>query len=277
MEKVDCVVAGAGVVGLAIARALAREGREVLVLEATSAFGTGTSSRSSEVIHAGIYYPKDSLKARLCVQGRQLLYEYCRSRGVPHQQLGKLIVATSPDQISTLQLTLQHAQSNGVDDLVWLSGEQARFLEPLLQCNAALHSPSTGIVDSHAFMLSLLGEVQERGGFLVSNTALTHTAVRHDAIVLESSDGTSLEARVVVNATGLNAPHIAQQCGPLATRFIPKPLYAKGSYFALRGRSPFSRLVYPVPEPGGLGVHLTLDLAGQARFGPDVEWVTEPS
>lgn len=276
MEQVDCVVAGAGVVGLAVARALALQGREVLVLERESSFGTGTSSRSSEVIHAGIYYRTGSLKAQLCVRGRKLLYEYCTLHGVPHQRVSKLIVATSSDQSDILKDTLQHARANGVDDLVWLSGHDSRQLEPALECAAALHSPSTGIVDSHALMLSLLGELEKNGGYLVKHTALEHVESRDSALILEASDGTKVRARALVNAAGLAAPSLARRCAAVDARFIPAPMYAKGNYFALKGRCPFSRLVYPLPEPGGLGVHLTLDLAGQARFGPDVQWVTDP-
>ena len=276
-ERVDCVVAGAGVVGLAVARALALQGREVLVLESEAAFGTGTSARNSEVIHAGIYYPEGSLKARLCVQGKALLYDYCASHGVPHLRVGKLIVATSTGQLDTLKATQQRAAVNGVHDLQWLSAEEAQALEPDVVCAGALHSPSTGIVDSHALMLSLLGGLEERGGYLVPNTALAQVNKAHDALVLEATDGTRLLANVVVNAAGLAAPALAQRMHPLDKQWIPQPRYAKGSYFALNGRAPFSRLVYPVPEPGGLGVHLTLDMAGQARFGPDVEWVDDPT
>lgn len=275
-ERVDCVVAGAGVVGLAVARALALRGREVLVLESEAAFGTGTSARNSEVIHAGIYYPAGSLKARLCVQGKALLYDYCAAHGVPHHRLGKLIVATSAAQLDILRRAQQSAQANGVHDLQWLSAEQASALEPQLACAGALHSPSTGIVDSHALMLSLLGRVQDCGGYFVPNTALARVDKAPGALFLEASDGTQLHANVLVNATGLAAPVLARRFRQLDPQWVPQPRYAKGSYFSLSGRAPFSRLVYPVPEPGGLGVHLTLDMAGQARFGPDVQWVTDP-
>ncbi len=275
-ERVDCVVAGAGVVGLAVARALAVRGREVLVLESEPAFGTGISARNSEVIHAGIYYPAGSLKAQLCVQGRRMLYDYCATHGVPHSRLGKLLVATSPAQLDFLKATQQRAVANGVDDLEWLSAEQARALEPNLVCAGALHSPSSGIVDSHALMLSLLGGLQQRGGFLVPNTALTLMEKAPGALFLEASDGTGFSANVLVNAGGLSAPALARRFRPLEEQWIPEPRYAKGHYFSFGGRAPFSRLVYPVPEPGGLGVHLTLDMVGQARFGPDVEWVSDP-
>lgn len=270
------MVVGAGVVGLAVARALAVRGREVLVLESEPAFGTGISARNSEVIHAGIYYPAGSLKARLCVQGRDMLYDYCATHGVPHRRLGKLLVATNPAQLDILTATQQRAAVNGVDDLEWLSAEQARALEPNLVCAGALLSPSSGIVDSHALMLSLLGGLQERGGFLVANTALALMDKAPSALFLEASDGTELLANVLVNAAGFSAPVLAQRFRPLEKQWIPEPRYAKGHYFSLGGRAPFSRLVYPVPELGGLGVHLTLDMAGQARFGPDVKWVSDP-
>ncbi|MBW7834223.1 MAG: NAD(P)/FAD-dependent oxidoreductase [Simplicispira suum] len=275
-ESVDCVVAGAGVVGLAVARALAMQGREVLVLEPEADIGTGTSSRSSEVIHAGIYYPTGSFKARWCVRGRELLISFCESHGVAHQRTGKLIVATSSAQLGTLEAARAQAEANGVHDLRWLSGAQAKELEPALVCEAALHSPGTGIVDSHALMLALLGDIERHGGFLVRKTALAHMWQENGAMFIEASDGTRLLAKLLVNAAGLAAPQLAKKFRGLDARLIPEARYAKGSYFALSGRAPFSRLIYPVPEPGGLGVHLTLDLAMQARFGPDVQWVDDP-
>ncbi|SFB95626.1 L-2-hydroxyglutarate oxidase LhgO [Polaromonas sp. OV174] len=273
MEQVDCVVIGAGVVGLAVARALALQGREVMVLEAADAIGTGTSSRNSEVIHAGIYYPQGSLKARLCVAGKQQLYAYCAERGIGHSRCGKLIVANSEAQLAQLQAMLAKAAANGVHDLVWLTREQARALEPQLECVAALHSPSTGIVDSHALMLALQGDLEAAGGLVVLNSPLAHARRAQGAIVLVAADGTELQARSVVNAAGLQAPALARRFAGLAAEWVPPSYYAKGSYFTLSGRSPFSRLIYPVPEAAGLGVHLTIDLAGQAKFGPDVQWV----
>lgn len=275
-ERVECVVVGAGVVGLAVARALAMQGREVLVLESAPAIGTGTSSRSSEVIHAGIYYATGSLKARLCVRGRELMYAFCDSHGVAYRRTGKLIVATSASQLPALVAAHAQAAANGVLDLQWLDAAQARALEPALTCDAALLSPSTGIVDSHGLMLALLGDLERHSGFLVKNTALTHAGKAQHAIYLEASDGTELEARVLVNAAGLAAPALARRFEGLLPEHIPRTTYAKGNYFALSGRAPFSRLIYPVPEAAGLGVHLTLDLAGQARFGPDVQWVDDP-
>lgn len=275
-EQVECVVVGAGVVGLAVARALAMQGREVLVLEAAPAIGTGTSSRSSEVVHAGIYYATDSLKAQLCVRGRALLMAFCDRHGVEHRRTGKFIVATSASQLPALEAANLQAQANGVRDLQWLDAAQARALEPALACEAALLSPSTGIVDSHGLMLALQGDVERHGGFLVTNTALAHVQQAKNALTLRAADGTQVQARILVNAAGLSAPLLAQHFEGLAPEHIPTPRYAKGNYFSLSGRAPFSRLIYPVPEAAGLGVHLTLDLGGQARFGPDVQWVDAP-
>jgi L-2-hydroxyglutarate oxidase LhgO len=276
MDKVDAVVIGAGVVGLAVARALALRGREVMVLEAADAIGTGTSSRNSEVIHAGIYYPPGSLKARLCVQGRQLLYAYCAERSIPHRRCGKLIVATDAAQLARLQVIRAQAAANGVDDLVELSAAQARALEPELACAGALHSPSTGIVDSHALMLALQGDLENAGGLLALNSPLAQARWAGDAMVLVAQDGTELQAALVVNAAGLRAQALARRFAGLDPARVPPSHYAKGNYFTLSGRSPFQRLIYPVPEAAGLGVHLTLDLGGQAKFGPDVQWVDSP-
>ncbi|MCY7371414.1 MAG: NAD(P)/FAD-dependent oxidoreductase [Polaromonas sp.] len=276
MEKVECVVVGAGVVGLAVARALALQGREVLVLEAAKGIGTGTSSRNSEVIHAGIYYPQGSLKARLCVTGRSALYAYCAERGVAHSRCGKLIVASGEAQRGQLGRIQAAAAANGVHDLRLLDAEEARAMEPALRCVAALHSPSTGIVDSHALMLSLQGDLENQGGIVVLNTGLAQWNRAHEAINIIATDGTAINAEVVVNAAGLQAPALAGRLGGLDPARVPTPRFCKGNYFALAGRSPFSRLIYPVPEQAGLGVHLTLDLGGQARFGPDVEWVDDP-
>jgi len=273
MDELDCAVIGGGVVGLAVARALALAGREVVVLEAENAIGTGTSSRNSEVIHAGIYYPQGSLKARLCVEGKQALYAYAEERGVPHRRCGKLIVATSPEQVSELETIRAKAAANGVDDLVLLTAQQAKAMEPQLHCEAALHSPSTGILDSHGLMLSLLGDLENAGGMLALKSPVARAECEADAIVLVAEDGTVLRCNSVVNAAGLGAPDLAKRFEGLPATAVPTAYFAKGSYFTLSGRAPFSRLVYPVPEPGGLGVHLTIDLGGQAKFGPDVQWV----
>ncbi len=275
-ENVDCVVIGAGVVGLAVARALALAGREVLVLEACNAIGTQTSSRNSEVIHAGMYYPTGSLKAQLCVRGKALLYAYCAERGIGHQRCGKFIVATAPAQLPQLQALQDRAIANGVHDLVWLDAAQAQATEPALRCVAALFSPSTGIVDSHGLMLSLLGDVEHLGGVLALNSPIALAEYIDGAIELVAADGTRLMAKTVVNAAGLQAPALAARFAGLDPCHVPHAYFAKGSYFTLAGRAPFSRLIYPVPEAAGLGVHLTLDLGGQARFGPDVQWVDSP-
>ena len=273
MDQVECVVIGAGVVGLAVARALSMAGREVMVLEAADAIGTGTSSRNSEVIHAGIYYPAGSLKARLCVQGKAMLYDYCEARSIGHRRCGKLIVATSEAEVPLLAGIIAKAAANGVNDLVLLTREQARALEPQLECVAAIHSPSTGIVDSHALMLSLQGELEASGGIVVLNTAVALVECTQEAITIVANDGTQLRVNTVVNAAGLHAPALARRFQGLPAAHIPPAFFAKGNYFTLAGRSPFSRLIYPVPQAAGLGVHLTIDLGGQAKFGPDVQWV----
>jgi L-2-hydroxyglutarate oxidase LhgO len=276
VEQVDCLVIGAGVVGLAVARALALNGREVLVLEAAEAIGTQTSSRNSEVIHAGIYYPQGSLKALLCVQGKQMLYDYCAERGIGHRRCGKLIVATAEQQVPALQGILAKAAANGVNDLVVLTREQARALEPALECVAAIHSPSTGIVDSHGLMLSLQGDLENAGGMVAFHSPLAGACVTPQGLELTAKDGTQLRARTVVNAAGVHAPMLARRFEGLDAGHIPGEFYAKGNYFTLAGRSPFGRLIYPVPEAAGLGVHLTIDLGDQAKFGPDVQWVDSP-
>jgi L-2-hydroxyglutarate oxidase LhgO len=276
MDEFDCAVIGAGVVGLAVARELALQGREVIVLESESAIGTGTSSRNSEVIHAGIYYPQGSLKAQLCVEGKQRLYAYAEERGLPHRRCGKLIVATSQAQVGQLEAIAAKARANGVDDLVPLTRAQALAMEPQLECLAALHSPSTGIVDSHALMLSLRGDLENAGGVVALKSAVQAAECGAGGIVLKSADGTALRCNSVVNAAGLAAPLLARRFDGLPAASVPGAWYAKGSYFTLAGRAPFSRLIYPVPEAAGLGVHLTLDLGGQAKFGPDVQWVASP-
>jgi hypothetical protein len=280
MDTVDTIVVGAGVVGLAVARALAIQGLEVMILESESAIGTGTSSRNSEVIHAGIYYAAGSLKARLCVQGKEMLYAYCEARGVGHKRCGKLIVATSPDQVEQLDTIAAKARTNGVNDLVQLSREQAQAIEPALRCEAALHSPSTGIVDSHALMLSYWGDLEHAGGMLALNSRVKAVRLGHGPSmhphVIVMKDGMELGCRYLVNSAGLTAPFLTRSMSGLAAQFQPHAFYAKGNYFTLAGRSPFSRLIYPVPEAAGLGVHLTLDLGGQAKFGPDVQWVDAP-
>lgn len=276
VDQVQSVVIGAGVVGLAVGRALAQSGREVIVLEGADAIGTGTSSRNSEVIHAGIYYPAGSLKARLCVKGKEQLYAFCAEKGVDVRRCGKLIVATSAEQVAQLENIQKKAAANGVHDLQLLSREQARSLEPELECHAALLSPSTGIVDSHGLMLALQGDMENAGGALALLSPVASAQVQPDGILIRTADGTELLAQEVVNAAGLFAPSVASKIQGLDARHVPQAFYAKGNYFTLSGRAPFSHLIYPVPEAAGLGVHLTLDLGGQAKFGPDVQWVDSP-
>ncbi len=275
MDSVDCVVIGAGVVGLAVARALARRGREVIVVEAERAIGTVTSSRNSEVIHAGIYYPTGLAKTRLCVEGKAMLYAFCRDYGVPHRQCGKLIVAAKESETAGLAALEAQARANGVDDLVWLSGAEARVLEPELKAERALLSPSTGIIDSHALMLALRGDAEANGAMVALETPVVSGRAELGGVTVETggAEPMGLKAALVVNAAGLSAQAVARAIEGVPAETIPPLHLAKGNYFSLAVRAPFSRLVYPMPAPGGLGVHLTLDLAGQARFGPDVEWV----
>ena len=272
MEKLDAVVVGAGVVGLAVARALAMSGREVVILEAEDAIGTHTSSRNSEVIHAGIYYPKGSLKARSCVAGKERLYEYCVSHGVPHRRSGKLIVASSENQLDELRAIQQKAHANGVTDVVWMTRAQVVALEPAVQCAAGLYSPSTGIIDSHSLMLAYQGDAESHGAMLALKSSLDRAEVVQDGFALQVGEE-KIKTALLVNSAGLKAPSVAKAIEGYDAKLAPGEFYAKGNYYTLTGKSPFSRLVYPVPEPGGLGVHVTLDMAGQARFGPDVEWV----
>jgi len=275
-ERVDCVVVGAGVIGLACARALAQAGREVIVVEAENAFGTATSARNSEVIHAGIYYPTGSLRAQLCVRGKTLLYDYCASHHVNHRRCGKLIVAHNDAEVAQLQVIEQRARANGVPDLQWLTRDEALALEPQLQCSRALLSPSTGIVDSHGLMLALLGDAQAAGAMLALQSPVQRATVAADGIQLAvgGDSAMTLLASAVVNSAGHGAPVLAAATQGLASTHVPPRYFAKGNYFTLSGRSPFSRLVYPAPgESSHLGVHLTLDLGGQAKFGPSFHWV----
>jgi L-2-hydroxyglutarate oxidase LhgO len=276
-ERVECVVIGAGVVGLAVARALALSGREVWVLEAAEGIGTGASSRNSEVIHAGIYYPTGSLKARFCVEGKRMLYEYCGERGIPHQRLGKLIVAAAEEEVPVLAGIKRKAAENGVTDLETVSGDEAQNMEPALRVAGALLSPSTGIIDSHALMLAYQGDIENAGGAVVFHAPVLGGQVMGGGggflLHIGGDEPMALECEILVNAVGLHAPDVARRIEGVPPETIPRKYLCKGSYYSLLGRAPFSRLIYPVPEKAGLGVHLTLDLGGQARFGPDTEWI----
>lgn len=275
MDEVECIVIGAGVVGLACAAALARSGREVLVLEAQSAIGTQTSSRNSEVIHAGIYYQPGSLKAQLCLRGKQLLYRYVEERGIAHRRTGKLIVAADESQVMRLESIRANANASGVHDLRMIDRAEAQALEPQVACHAGLLSPSTGIVDSHALMLSLQGDLENAGGMVVLNTPVEGCAIEQDRFVVTTGGGAPMQvrSRILINSTGLAAPKVARAIEGLNRAALPEAHYAIGHYYRLSGPSPCNRLVYPLPEEGGLGIHLTLDLGGQARFGPDVRWI----
>lgn len=276
MFDVDCLIAGAGVIGLAVAREMAQAGHSVLVAEAAGMIGSVTSSRNSEVIHAGIYYPKGSLKAQLCVRGKAMLYDYCEQRHVPARRIGKLIVATSQAQLPALEKIRMHALENGVQDLIVLSGPEAQALEPELFCLGALLSPSTGILDSHAYMLSLQADAEAAGAQFVFHSPVTGARAGDGGgfvVDIGGADPVSISSRMLINAAGLQAPALARAIRGMPQDRLPGAWYCKGTYASLTARAPFSRLVYPVPEAAGLGVHLTLDMAGQARFGPDVEWV----
>lgn len=276
-DEVECIVVGAGVVGLAIARRLAMAGREVVVLEAENAFGTHTSSRNSEVIHAGIYYPKGSLKARLCVSGKQVLYRYCAERGIGHARCGKLIVATEPDEVPVLATLEEKARGNGVDDLQYLTGAEAKSLEPALRAEAALLSPSTGIIDSHALMLNYLGDAEEHGAAIAYNTPFVQATAddRGFLFTAGTSDHAAVRCRVLINAAGHGAHAVARSIGGLDPATIPPRHLCKGTYFSASGAHRFRHLIYPVPASASLGIHLTVDLGGQVRFGPDQEWVND--
>lgn len=275
MDRVDCVVVGAGVVGLAVARQLALRGLQPLLLDAARAPGQGISSRNSEVVHAGLYYPPGSLKAALCVRGRRLLLDYATARGVPLGRCGKFVVACEPAQVEALQALEHNARACGQPELVMLSAVAACAAEPALRCAAALHSPGTAIIDSHALMLALQADVEQAGGQLVTGCPVQAGDWSRDGIRLQIGGDAPCElvTDLLVNCAGLQAPALARSLTGLPAARVPAQQLAKGSYFSLSGRAPFSRLIYPLPEPGGLGVHLTLDLGGQARFGPDVEWV----
>jgi len=277
--EIDCVVAGAGVIGLAVARELAQAGREVLVVETAEAFGRGVSSRSSEVIHAGMYYPPGSLRARLCVEGKWLLYDFMKKHNVAHTNCGKLIVACESQEVATLEGIVEKGAANGVDDLQMLDQRQAKALEPELSCVAAILSPSTGMMDSAGIMLALLGEAENAGATLATRSPVMSGRVgaRQIEIDIGGAEPMTVGCTLFVNSTSLNAPDIASKLEGLDAVHVPKAYFGKGSYFSMAGKVPFKRLIYPCPVAGGLGVHLTIDVGGQARFGPDVEWVEQPN
>lgn len=274
MEHVDCVVIGAGVVGLATARALARRGRDVLILEAENAFGTHTSARNSEVLHAGLSYAPGSLKARLCRRGRDAIYAYAAERGIGHSRIGKLIVATTESEIDGLQKYRALAEANDVTDLRMLSAGEVKTLEPEVEAVAGLYSPSTGIVDSHGLMLSYLGDAEAGGACLAVNSPVLRGRATSNGIELEvgGAESVRIQARCVINSAGLHAHTVAQTIEGVPTSAIPQIYYAIGHYYTLQGKSPFQHLVYPVSREAALRVHVTLDLGGQCKFGPDIDW-----
>lgn len=274
-EKIECLVIGAGVVGLAIARTLALRGLEVIVVEAEPAIGTVTSARNSEVIHAGLYYPPGSLKGQLCVQGNAMLYDYVERHGIDHQRCGKLVVATSDDEVAVLKGVVGKAAANGCTQLDWLEGPEAQALEPELTCLAALSSPTTGIIDTHGFMLSLQGELEAHGGWVALSSPVLGGEVHKDGFLMSigGAQPMDIECTALINSAGLDAQSVAGRIKGLDPRHIPTRHLCKGNYFTLSGRAPFSRLVYPVPGTASLGCHYTRDLGGQGRFGPDAEWV----
>lgn len=273
--RVDCIVIGAGVVGLAVARAVARTGREVVILEKADIIGSETSSRHSEVIHAGIYYAQDSLKARFCVDGKHAMYDFCDSHGVPYNRCGKIIVATDEEQLPELERLKANAVANGVGDLEWMTPAAVTEMEPAVYCVGALFSPSTGILDSHSYMLALQGDAEEAGAMLAYMTPVRGGQVMNDGIRLDCGGDApmSLTAGIVINCAGLWAQSVAASIAGVPAETVPPTYYCKGNYYTLSGRPPFTRPIYPVPEKAGLGVHVTVDLGGQVRFGPDVEWV----
>jgi L-2-hydroxyglutarate oxidase LhgO len=271
----QALVIGAGVVGLAVARALAQRGHEVVVAEAEGGIGAGISSRNSEVIHGGMYYPTGSLRGRHCVAGRRLLYAFCASHGVPHKKCGKLIVATDSDEMAKLEAIGAQGKINDVEGLKPISSEAARAMEPELHCVGALLSPETGIIDAHAYMLALQGDIEDRGGMIAFNTSVTG-ARRKDGqwqVTFGGDEGGEFAFDAVVNCAGLGAQKLAHAMEDYPQERVPRLVLAKGNYFTFTRRPVFTRLIYPVPAPGGLGVHVTLDLAGRMRFGPDVEWI----
>jgi L-2-hydroxyglutarate oxidase LhgO len=270
---VDVIIVGAGVVGLAIARALALRGREAWVLESEARAGEGISSRNSGVIHAGFYYPPGSAKARLCCRGRELLYAYCAARGIPHRRTGKLLVATADAQLVALRELLERGEANGVPGLRWLDGAEARALEPALACVAAVESPESGIVEVPELVMALVGEAESRGGRVLCNTEVAAVRRLEGGFRVETVDAGAIGCRALVNAAGLGATALAARIEGLPASCIPRMYYAAGHYYTIRGPASFGRLIYPLPEPAGLGIHLGVDIAGRTRLGPDVRWI----
>lgn len=273
---IDSIVIGAGVVGLATARALAQRGRDVFVLEAEERAGDGISSRNSGVIHAGIYYALGSWKAKLCVRGRQLLYDFCARRGITHRKLGKLVVASDWLEAESLRVVMQRAQANGVDGLRYLDAAEAARLEPELHCTAAIESAESGILDVPEYVMALIGEIEQLGGRVACAMPVTSVRCEDGVFSVEVGGGDRVRCRHLINAAGLRATHVAHSIDALAPAHIPTQFYAAGHYYRLRGKSPFARLIYPVPHAAGLGVHLGLDSAGHVHFGPDVRWIAQP-
>jgi len=276
MDKFDVVVVGAGVVGLAIAARLSQQFPRVLIIDKNASFGEETSSRNSEVIHAGIYYPQNSLKARFCVQGKERLYQYCQQRHIPHQRIGKLLCAHNDTEEGFLEQTQVIAKNNGVDDLVWQSSKQLKQLEPELSATAALLSPSTGIIDVHIYMQSLLAQLEEHGGLFVGNTELLGASSEDKGFTVKLSsvgETMNVQTRFLINSAGLHSTKVAASIAGLAESFIPQLHYCRGHYFSYSGKSPFNHLIYPIPEANGLGIHASLDVGGQLKFGPDTQYV----
>ncbi len=274
MSDIETIVIGAGVVGLATAATLAASGQEVVVLEREKTIGQGISSRNSEVIHAGIYYSPGSLKAQLCVRGKTLLYRYCSERNIPFKRTGKLIVATCDEEIQSLNALKLTATNNGVHDISMISGADATAMQPGLKCVAALNSPSTGIIDSHALMISLQADIEQHNGMVVCNSEVQGIDVKSNTLQIGLDDGSIVTAKRIINCCGLAAVPLAQTLKHINSATIPTAKFAKGNYFKLAVKAPFTKLIYPAPVVGGLGIHLTIDLAGQKRFGPDVEWLS---
>jgi len=282
VENVDVIVVGAGVVGLAIAAKMSQTFKNVIVIDKNSSFGEETSSRNSEVIHAGIYYPENTLKAKLCMQGKHDLYQYCQSRKIPFHQIGKLIVAQNTDEEAHLTQIQHSAFNNGVPDLTWLCQSELRDREPNLKASSALLSPSTGIIDSHSYMQSLIAQIQSNSGIFVGNTRINNAEPISSGFIVKltcQKEIMTLKCRYLINSAGLNSEKVAHSIAGLQKSLIPKLHWCRGHYFSYSGKSPFNQLIYPIPEANtqGLGIHATLDLAYQLKFGPDTQYINTPN